>query len=225
MVERVFGYIQIISLGLFLSLVIGKTIYLRRKQKISAIKVNVFTREGQKHGFEIIMFLLVNLWTFFLLAYALNASFGTFTGIPKLILFDFLPLKVFGLFLIISGFVFFILALKSLGNSWRLGIDDRNPGKLVTNGIYAISRHPIYLFFNLYFIGIFFINGNLVFLIFAILLGIILHLQLLREERFLIKTYGRRYSDYKQNVSQYFNIRLFSNYKEVASLYRFEETD
>ena len=225
MIDRVFGYIQIISLGLFLSLVIGKTIYLRRKQKISAIKVNIFTREGQKHGFEIIMFLLVNLWTFFLLAYSLNAAFGTLPGIPKLVLFDLLPLKIFGLFLVVSGFIIFILALKSLGNSWRLGIDDRNPGKLVTSGIYAISRHPIYLFFNLYFTGTFFISGNLVFLIFAVLLGIILHLQLLREERFLTKTYGRRYADYKQNVSQYFNIRLFSNYKEVASHYRFEETD
>lgn len=225
MVDKIFGYIQIISLGLFLSLVIGKTIYLRRSKKISAIKVNIFTREGQKHGFEIIMFLLVNLWTFCLLAYALHEAFGTFPSIPEVILFNFLPLKIFGLLLIISGFIIFILALKNLGSSWRLGIDDRNPGKLVTNGIYAISRHPIYLFFNLYFIGTFFINGNLVFLIFAVLLGIVLHLQLIREENFLIKTHGKSYASYKQNVSQYFNIRLFSDYKRVAYLYMFEESD
>lgn len=147
MIDKIFGYIQIVSLGLFLSLVIGKTIYLRRRKKISAIKVNVFTREGQRHGFEIIMFLLVNLWTFFMLAYSLHAAFGTFPNIPEIILFNLLPLKVFGLVLIISGFIIFVLALISLGYSWRLGIDDTNPGKLVTNGIYAISRHPIYLFF------------------------------------------------------------------------------
>ncbi len=225
MVDRLFGYIQIILLGLFLSLFIGKTIYLRRRDKISAIKVNLFTREGHRHGFEILMFSLVNLWTFCLLAYALNSSFGTFPEIPKIILFNFLPLKIIGLIMIISGFVIFILALKNIGNSWRLGIDDRNPGKLVTNGIYAISRHPIYLFFNLYFLGTFLINGNLVFLIFAVLLGIILHLQLKREEKFLIGIYGKKYSDYMQNVSQYFNIRLFSDYKKVIYLYRFEETD
>jgi protein-S-isoprenylcysteine O-methyltransferase Ste14 len=225
MIDKIFGYIQIIYLGLFLSLVIGKTIYLRRTKKISAIKVNIFSREGQKHGFEIIMFFLVNLWTFFLLAYALHTAFGTFPNIPEVILFNFLPLKILGLLLIISGFVIFILALQTLGNSWRLGIDENNPGKLVTNGIYAISRHPIYLFFNLYFIGTFFINGNLVFLIFAVLLGFVLHLQLMREEKFLIKTYGKNYMNYKQSVSQYFNIRLFSDYKKVAYLYRLEDTD
>lgn len=80
-------------------------------------------------------------------------------------------------------------------------------------------------FFNLYFTGTFFINGNLIFLVFAILLGTILHLQIIREERFLIKVHGKNYIDYKQNVSQYFNIRIFSDYKKVVYLYRLEETD
>jgi len=44
-------------------------------------------------------------------------------------------------------------------------------------------------------------------------------------DKFLIKTHGKSYASYKQNVSQYFNIRLFSDYKRVAYLYRFEESD
>ena len=169
--EKIFGIIQLISLGLFLGLVIGKTIYLKEKNKISAIKINIFSSEGRKHSFEIIMFLLVNLWTFGVLFYALNQSFNTFPALPQLRFFDILGLKITGLVLISTGFIFFIMALIELGNSWRLGIDDKNPGRLVTGGIYAITRHPIYIFFDLYFFGIFLLNSNLIFLIFAVVLS------------------------------------------------------
>ncbi|MBM3710653.1 MAG: isoprenylcysteine carboxylmethyltransferase family protein [Actinobacteria bacterium] len=222
---KIFAYIQIVSLAFFLFLVIGKTIYLRKKEKISAIKINIFTREGLKHVFEIIMFVSVNIWTFGLLAYALKDAFGTFSSLPEYKLFNFLYLKILGLFFIISGFVFFVLALLNLGSSWRLGIDDKNPGKLVTSGIYSLSRHPIYLFFNLYFFGTFLINGNIIFLIFTIILAAVLHIQLLREEKFLIKVFGKKYTDYMQNVSRYFTFKVFASRKKFVYIFRLEKAE
>ena len=140
-------------------------------------------------------------------------------------LFNLTGLKITGLILIISGFVFYILALKSLGTSWRLGIDDKNPGKLVTTGIYSFSRHPIYLFFNLYFLGTFLINGNLVFVIFAVLLGAVLHWQLIREEKFLLKVFERQYREYMSSTGRYFSFKFLLSIKRVRYLFRFEKAE
>lgn len=222
---KIFAYIQIISLALFLSLVIGKTIYLRKKEKISAIKINIFAKEGLKHIFEIIMFVSVNIWTFGLLAYALKDAFGIFSTLPEYKLFNLLYLKILGLFFIIIGFIFFVLALLNLGNSWRLGIDDKNPGKLVTSGIYSLSRHPIYLFFNLYFFGTFIINANIIFLIFTIILASVLHIQIIREEKFLVKVFGKEYTNYMQSVSRYLTFKTFANRKKFIYLFRFEKAE
>lgn len=83
----------------------------------------------------------------------------------------------------------------------------RTPGRLVTWGIYAISRHPIYLFFNLYFLGTFLINGTLIFLLFALVIAGNLHLQILNEEEFLQRTYGRAYQEYCLRTYRYLGQR------------------
>jgi len=215
---------QIISLGIFVLFVIAKTAYLNRKEKISAIKINIFAPGAGKHLFEILMFLSVLVWSFILLIYFLNKAFDIRLNIPGLILFDITALKIFGILLEFCGFVIFIIALINMGNSWRLGIDDKNPGKLVTSGIFSISRHPIYLFFNLYFFGAFFVSGDLIFIIFAILLLFVMHIQMLREEHFLLSVYGSAYKDYMDNVSRYFTFKLFYNFKKTKYPFRVAET-
>lgn len=43
------------------------------------------------------------------------------------------------------------------------------PGELVTTGIFAFLSNQIYLFLDLWFVGVFLIYGRLSFLIFAVL--------------------------------------------------------
>jgi protein-S-isoprenylcysteine O-methyltransferase Ste14 len=73
----------------------------------------------------------------------------------------------------------------------------------VTTGIYFYSRNPIYLFFDLYFLGTFFINGSLFFLLTAVLGALNLHYQILQEERFLADTYGAVYKAYRARTARY----------------------
>ena len=106
------------------------------------------------------------------------------------------------------GILIFVLALLSFGNSWRVGIDTRTPGPLITSGLFAFSRNPIFLFMDLYLAGTFLLNGRLVFLLiaFAGILG--LHRQILREERFLSGHHGEAYQKYCARTPRYFRFFL-----------------
>jgi protein-S-isoprenylcysteine O-methyltransferase Ste14 len=86
-------------------------------------------------------------------------------------------------------------------------VDERRPGELVTTGIFARTRNPIYLFFDLFFWGVFLINGTLGFLLFAVFAGANLHLQILDEERYLERVHGERYWQYRQAVGRYWTFR------------------
>lgn len=203
-----FSIFQIFTLGVFLILVISKTVYLKKRFKINALKLRIGRDDGLKHTVELVSFLLVSIWTFLLLFYALDSAFDTFPGLYSLILFNSIYTRIIGIVMVILAFLIFIWALKDMGLSWRLGIDEKNPGKLVTNGIYSVLRHPIYLFFDLYFLGTFLINGNFIFLVFALVIFVVMHYQVLMEERFLIQKFKREYIKYSQNVGRYFTFNL-----------------
>jgi protein-S-isoprenylcysteine O-methyltransferase Ste14 len=49
-----------------------------------------------------------------------------------------------GVLLCPAGLVLVILSLAALGRSFRVGIDARHPGELVTSGVFRWTRNPIY---------------------------------------------------------------------------------
>ncbi len=203
-------WIEITSTGIFLIMFLGKTIYLRRKAGLNAIVLR--PQKGINGSiFGIASVILVNIWIAFMLFYLLNATFRTWLNPFYIAIMDVVWIRICGLMLLIIAFIFFISAQIALGNSWRLGIDRQHPGKLVTGGVYSISRHPIYLFFNIYFFSIFLLNSNIVFLIFTVFISIILHLQILFEEKYMTDLYGMLYKKYKAEVVCYLSpLRIFT---------------
>jgi protein-S-isoprenylcysteine O-methyltransferase Ste14 len=139
-------------------------------------------------------------------------SFRLFPWPFTISLIDSFAARAAGVVLVSSGFALFILGLMALGNSWRLGIDAKAPGTLVTRGIYSFSRNPIYSFFDLYLLGTFLINGTLVFLVFALLVVVNLHYQIIGEEKFLRKIYGKTYQDYLDSTGRYFSWRKLTDW-------------
>ena len=109
----------------------------------------------------------------------------------------------FGLILCVIANAGFILTLVSFGDSFRVGIDENKPDKLITNGMFAISRNPIYVCFLLFFTGLFLIHRNIVIAVGIILFALAIHRQILREERFLLAHYGEEYEDYRKKVRRY----------------------
>ena len=105
------------------------------------------------------------------------------------------------------GDVIFLLSVLCMKDSWRAGIPDKDKTELVTTGIYAFSRNPAFLGFDLMYIGVLLLYGNLLTLGFSLFAMMMLHLQILQEERFLASTFGERYREYCRRVFRYLGRR------------------
>ena len=69
--------------------------------------------------------------------------------------------------------------------------------------MFKYSRNPIFLFMDLYFTGIMLIYPNIVFMLLAVSTIIGIHLQILREEKFLLNKFREKYIKYKNETRRY----------------------
>ena len=197
-----FDYLQIASLAIFLLVVTSRAVYMMVSRGINPIVIG-----GGKKGLvrivELLSFGGLVLWMIELVLYAVHAGFHIFPTPLNQILIDSQISRILGATLVVLGLSFFLGAFVSFGDSWRVGFDVKTPGKLVTGGIFAFSRNPIYVFLDLWFIGVFLMNSRLIFLIFAILTLIVIHWQILQEEAFLAKLYNEPYHRYRSQTGRY----------------------
>ena len=97
----------------------------------------------------------------------------------------------------------FLLSVLCMKDSWRAGIPDKDKTALVTTGIYRFSRNPAFLGFDLMYVGVLLLYGNLLTLGFSVFAIVMLHLQILQEERYLVNTFGAPYQEYCLHVFRY----------------------
>jgi protein-S-isoprenylcysteine O-methyltransferase Ste14 len=108
-----------------------------------------------------------------------------------------------GVFLCLLGLLLFLVSLVSFGRSFRVGIDTDHPGKLVTTGVFALSRNPIYVAFWIIMLGQFLIFPNWILLAYLPGAAWLFHRQVLREEEFLEQHYDQEYLQYCNRVRRY----------------------
>ena len=197
-----FDYFQIAIIAIFIAIIVTKVVYLRFSRNITAIVAGRDSR-GAERILELAAFAGLVFWISEVLAYALHASFQILPTAIHYGLFDSPAAKIAGVFLITAGLVVFVLAFFNFGDSWRVGVDYQTPGALVTRGIFSITRNPIYVFINLWFIGTFLINGTIIFVVLAVLAIAAQHWQILREEGFLTQRYGEAYDRYRKHTPRY----------------------
>ena len=101
----------------------------------------------------------------------------------------------------------FLLSVLCMKDSWRAGIPDKDKTELVTTGIYKFSRNPAFLGFDLMYVGVLLMYGNLLTLGFSVFAMVMLHLQILQEERYLENAFGAAYAAYKKRVCRYLGRR------------------
>ena len=103
-------------------------------------------------------------------------------------------------YLAVAGIIW---ALASFGRSFRVGIDAKDPGGLVTSGAFAVSRNPIYVCFLGFFIGLFLVTPTFMMAVAILFFTILIYRQTLREERFLTAHYGVAYQEYRKRVRRF----------------------
>lgn len=102
---------------------------------------------------------------------------------------------VLGTILIIAGFRVVYMAKKH----HKAKVGKRK--ELITNGIYSIIRHPIYLSWFLIFIGFSFIFDSILTMIFLPLFIVLLEIHVILKEKFiLLPSFGKFYLEYKKKT-------------------------
>ena len=75
---------------------------------------------------------------------------------------------------------------------------------IVSNGVYGLSRNPIYLAFTLFYLGAAFLFNSLWMLaLLAPVLFVMRYVVIAREERYLENKFGAEYADYKRRVRRW----------------------
>ena len=98
------------------------------------------------------------------------------------------------------GDLIFLLSVLCMKDSWRAGIPDQEHTELVTSGIYRFSRNPAFLGFDFMYIGVMLMYCNLLTVPLTVFAIVMLHLQILQEERYLDETFGEAYREYKRHT-------------------------
>lgn len=170
--------------------------------------VNVIAIDSQRSTRELLLDLALLLfmlaWGCETLAHALALRFHLLPTCESLSLLPPHPVRWVGVIVMFLGVILYASALHAMGQSWRLGVDRRRPAPLVTTGVFARSRNPIYLAFDLLILGTLLVYASPSLLLVLLVVPLLLHLQIRREEKFLSQQHPKAFSEYCLRVRRYF---------------------
>ncbi len=194
--------LDIFPIASFLVLIIligGKVIFLKKK----GIQITAGESKTSKtrNLINTIFFAIVLLWIFEAARPLL--SFSILPEPMTKLLLNSIYIKIAGISIIAVSLVLLFVTLLHFKNHLRFGLSEKNPGKLVTTGIFSISRNPFFLSLDLYFLGIAIFLPNLFFIGFAVLAVFSIHFFILNEEKFMRKVYSAEYEIYLSEVKRY----------------------
>jgi protein-S-isoprenylcysteine O-methyltransferase Ste14 len=184
-------YFAALTLILLIGMVLTRVL-LMKSQGIKAMKFG----DIDKKDFLIPPFALFYFYIIFAEAFSLPA-----VSRQEFFRSDFFPW--IGVAFCTSGLGVLLWSLISFGRSFRVGIDTDRPDRLVTSGIFALSRNPIYVAFASVLLGQFLILPNWILLLYTGAATWLFHRQVLREEDYLKKRYGDEYANYCRRVRRY----------------------
>lgn len=105
-------------------------------------------------------------------------------------------LQLVGWVLLIAALVWIIVAQWQMGSSWRIGIDSTTRPPLVRNGLFRLSRNPIFLGMRVSLLGLFLVLPNAGTLAILVLGEALIQVQVRLEEVHLRSAFKEQYDAY-----------------------------
>ena len=110
-----------------------------------------------------------------------------------------------GLGLYGGGLVTTLVAQFAMGDSWRIGVDERDRTELVTSGPFSSVRNPIFAGMIPVGVGLALLAPNVVAVVAVVALIAALEIQTrLVEEPYLLRAHGDEYARYAARVGRFF---------------------
>jgi len=184
-------YLAALTIVLLIGMVLARTLIMNRKGTRALHFGNIDKKDFLIPPFALLYF------------YMVFASAFNWPAISTQEFFHSETISWVGVFLCLAGLLLLLWSLVSFGMSFRVGIDTDHPDKLITTGVFAFSRNPIYVAFWLVMMGQFLILPNWILLVYLAAAVWLFHRQVLREEMYLSKHYGGEYSEYTNRVRRY----------------------
>ncbi len=160
-----------------------------------------------------VVYLIFSRGLFLLFPTYVNTRFAPVPKVKRINLIDsfvfysailytiFIPLSL-NKYLLYSGLIIYIVGINTLIISiYQFAISA--PNKIVNTGLYALSRHPVYLSFYLLFLGICISTSSFVLLILWIIHILLQHQIIKKEEADLHRFYGKSYENYCRQTKRY----------------------
>lgn len=114
------------------------------------------------------------------------------------------PLNYTGVALIILGIIITIIVRKEFEKLNTEIHTFKNPTKLVTNGLFKISRNPVYLGFTISLFGLWILLGTFLPIIGCLVFIIVTNNYYIPfEERMMESVFGNDYKNYKMKVRRW----------------------
>ncbi|TPN84401.1 methyltransferase family protein [Aquimarina algicola] len=114
------------------------------------------------------------------------------------------PLNYIGIPLIVLGLIMTVIVRKRFEKIDTEIHSFKSPRKLVTNGLFKISRNPIYLGFTLSLLGVWVLLGTVIPILGCLLFFVMTnHHYIPYEEKLMENTFGNEYKEYKSKVRRW----------------------
>ena len=110
---------------------------------------------------------------------------------------------IIGIVLLVVALLWVLIAQIQMGDSWRIGVDEKSNSPLVQNGLFGVSRNPIFLGMLIMLIGLLLILPTAATLVITVLGFVLIHVQVRLEEAFLLEKYGVDYRNYQKRVRRW----------------------
>lgn len=112
-------------------------------------------------------------------------------------------LQYAGIALMMTSFIWVVVAQYQMQDSWRIGIDTTTRTALISTGLFSISRNPVFLGMLVSLLGLFLTTPGVFTLLFLVVGYVLIQIQVRSEEVFLTEQHGIVYARYQQRTKRF----------------------